>query len=78
MKKAGKVEHSLFPLYQSAKDSTGNKSLSVFFYFYTTFQRKIEGSNEFYREDDIFWFVRFRSNYRQLKAKGIDEKLIRQ
>jgi hypothetical protein len=78
MKKEGKVEHSLFPLYQSTKDSTGNKSLSVFFYFYNSFQRKIAGSKEFYREDDIFWFIRYRSNYQQLKAKGVDEKLIRQ
>jgi hypothetical protein len=78
MGKGGRVEHSLFPLYQSTKDTIGNKSLSVGFYFYNSFKRKIEGSKEFYREDDIFWFIRYRSNYRQLKAKGIDEKLIRQ
>jgi hypothetical protein len=78
MKKEGKVEHDVFPFYESVKDSTGNDSKSIFFYFYNSFQRKIEGTNEFYREDDVFWFLRFRSNFRQLKAKGIDEKKIRQ
>ncbi len=78
MKKEGKTEHTLFPLYESSKDSTGYKYKSVFFYFYRSFSRKIEGTNEFYREVDLFWFLRFRSNYSQLKAKGIDEKKIRQ
>jgi len=78
MNKEGKIEHGLFPFYRSTKDNKGNKSLSVFFYFYNSFERKIEGTNELYRENDIFWFVRYRSNYRQLKEKGIDEKHIRQ
>jgi hypothetical protein len=70
VKKRGVVEKSLFPIYHKREDAKGNKSLSVFFYFYNKFQRRLETSNDFYRESRIFWFIRLRSNYGQLKREG--------
>lgn len=70
VKKDGVVEKSLFPLYHKREDASGNKSFSMFFYFYGRFQRKLETGNDFYREDKIFWFIRLRSNYGQLKREG--------
>lgn len=64
-------EYSLFPFYYYSKDDNNNKSLSLFFSFYSKFQRKIKNSNEFYKEQKIFWFLRIRSNYNSLKERGI-------
>jgi len=66
----GVVEKSLFPIYHKREDSKGNKSFSLFFYFYNSFQRRLENSNDFYRENKIFWFIRLRSNYGKLKREG--------
>ncbi len=70
VKKRGVEEKSLFPIYHKREDAKGNKSLSLFFYFYNKFQRRLETSNDFYRESRIFWFIRLRSNYGQLKREG--------
>ena len=71
-KVGGKVEKSLFPLYYYTKDDEGNRSLSVFFYFYNSLKRKISNTKEFYQEERIFWLIRIRSNYSLLKQKGIN------
>jgi hypothetical protein len=70
VKKEGKVEKSYFPFCYRSSDDEGNKSFAVFFYFYNKFQRRIGESNDFYREEKIFWFLRLRSNYRALKKEG--------
>ncbi len=70
IKKRGVVEKSVFPFFHKREDSKGNKTLSVFFYFYNKFQRRLETSNDFYKESRIFWFIRLRSNYGQLKREG--------
>ncbi len=71
VKKKGKIEKSLFPFFQYSKDSIGNKSLYLFFYFYNSYRQKIPETKEFYQENKIFWFIRFRSNEKWLKKKGI-------
>ncbi len=70
VKKSNYVEKSLFPLYYFSKESNGNRSFSMFLYFYNSFSRQLPNSTEFYREEKIFWFVRLRSNYKRLKAEG--------
>ena len=66
----GKTVKSLFPFYYFTKDAAGNRNLSVLLYFYTNMQQKIEGTDKFYKEERIFWFIRLRSNYRSLKNEG--------
>jgi hypothetical protein len=73
VRKDGETVKSLFPIYYMTKDDDGNKSLSLFFYFYNNFKRKIPDQNVFYQEERIFWIIRLRSNYRQLKKQGLIE-----
>ncbi|MHC1705376.1 MAG: hypothetical protein AB9846_15830 [Tenuifilaceae bacterium] len=68
----GNVEKSLFPFYYLTKEDNGNRSLSVFLYFYNSLKRQIPNTKEFYQEERIFWLIRIRSNYRILKDKGIE------
>ena len=77
VKKNGEVEKSLFPIYHSVKKNSGDRSLSLFFYFYTRFSQKIPEINDYYQEERIFWFMRLRSNYKQLKQQGKDKYLKR-
>ncbi|MBI5217784.1 MAG: hypothetical protein HY958_02490 [Bacteroidia bacterium] len=76
--KDGNIERSIFPLYHYTKEKNGNRSLAILFYFYNSFKRQITDTDEFYQEVRIFWFVRLKSNYKVLKAKGINENLIKQ
>ncbi len=68
--KNGKQEKSIFPLFHTKKDDKGNKSKSYFFYFYNYFERKLDTYDDYYREERIFWVIRLRSNYAQLKREG--------
>ncbi len=70
VKKDNLVEKSFFPFYYFSKESNGNRSLSLFFYFYNSFRRQLPNTTEFYKEEKIFWFIRLRSNYKRLKAEG--------
>jgi hypothetical protein len=70
VKKDSLVEKSFFPFYYFSKESNGNRSLSLFLYFYNSFRRQLPNSLEFYKEERIFWFIRLRSNYKRLKAEG--------
>jgi hypothetical protein len=70
MKKDGDTEKSLFPIYHNLRKKSGDKSLSLLFYFYTRFSQKIPEVNDFYEEERIFWFLRLRSNYDRLKQEG--------
>ncbi|HUW04918.1 MAG TPA: hypothetical protein VMW01_01545, partial [Williamwhitmania sp.] len=67
----GKEEKSLFPLYFYTRESNGNHSLSVMFYFYNSIKRQIPNTKYFYEEERVFWFIRLRSNYRMLKERGV-------
>jgi hypothetical protein len=67
----GNIEKSLFPFYYLTKDKNGNRSLSVFLYFYNSLKRQVPNTKEFYQEERIFWLIRVRSNYKILRQKGI-------
>ena len=68
----GYIEKSLFPFYYLTKDKNGNRSLSVFLYFYNSLKRQVPNTKEYYQEERIFWLIRIRSNYKILKQKGIN------
>ena len=67
----GNIEKSLFPFYYLTKEQNGNRSLSIFLYFYNSLKRQVPNTKEYYQEERIFWLIRIRSNYQVLKAKGI-------
>ncbi len=69
-----KREKSLFPFYYSVSYPNGDKSVSVLFSFYNYFKQYKPEIKEFYQEERIFWFLRLRSNYEQLKRNGKDFK----
>lgn len=71
VKLQGKEEKSLFPFYYFTKEDNGNRSRSVALYFYNSFKRLIPNTKDYYQEERIFWFIRLRSNYQMLKAKGV-------
>lgn len=70
IKEKGRREKSLLPFYHSIKESNGNQYASYFFSFYNHFRQYKTEIKDFYEEERIFWFVRLRSNYRQLKSEG--------
>jgi len=67
----GEKTNSLFPFYYSTKNDNGEKTNSYLFYFFNSHKRKIANSNQFYQEKRIFWFIRYLSNYKALKEKGL-------
>jgi hypothetical protein len=70
VKEKGAVEKGLLPFYHIEKDSTGNRSFSVLFGLYSHFREYKPSISDFYEEERIFWFIRVRSNYKQLKSEG--------
>jgi hypothetical protein len=66
----GHREKSVLPFYHKTDEKNGDKSVSVFFGFYNHFKQFKTEINDFYEEERIFWFVRLRSNYKQLKSEG--------
>jgi hypothetical protein len=72
VKKEGKKELSIFPFYYQQSDSaSGSSSKSYCFALYSKFKRPIPNTVYFYEEEKILWFIRLRSNYKSLKARGI-------
>lgn len=71
IRKGGVIEKSIFPVYYKFQDTLGNKNFHAGFAFYAKTARRISNTNHFYREERVFWIVRFRSNYRYLKSAGI-------
>lgn len=69
-----KREKSVFPFYYSVTYANGDKSVSVLFSFYNYFKQYKPDIKEYYQEERIFWFLRLRSNYEQLKRNGKDFK----
>lgn len=70
VKKEGYSEKSFFPLYYSKNKANGEQTRSWFFYFYTFTKKKLDKFDDYYLEERIFWFIRLRSNYAQLKKEG--------
>ena len=73
VKKEGAIEKSFFPFYHKTKQSNGDKSLSLLLYLFNTSKRQVSGTNEFYNEIRIFWFIRLLSNHKNLVEKGVLE-----
>ncbi len=72
VKKEGKKEVSIFPFYYQQSDSaSGSSSKSYCLALYSKFKRPIPNTIYFYEEEKILWFIRLRSNYKSLKARGI-------
>jgi hypothetical protein len=69
--KNGVREKSFFPFYYMSKDTLGNKNMNAVLAFYGRSAKRIKETNYFYKEEKVFWIVRFRSNYKYLKSKGI-------
>lgn len=61
----------LFPFYYVHNYANGGYSKSYAFAFYNQLKKKIPDTDEFYKELRFFWFIRYKSNYDYLKAKGI-------
>ncbi len=70
IKKDDSVQRSFFPFFSYEREKNGNRSFSMLFWFYSRFSKRLPDSNEFYHEEKIFWFIRLRSNFRQLKSEG--------
>jgi hypothetical protein len=68
--KDGKVEKSIFPIYHKVNKANGEKSLSVLFGFYNHYRQYKPDIQDFYEEERLFWILRLRSNYNQLKQAG--------
>jgi len=69
--KNGVCEKSFFPFYYMSKDTLGNKNMNAILAFYGRSAKRIKETNYFYKEEKLFWIVRFRSNYKYLKSKGL-------
>lgn len=67
-------ELSVFPFYSYARKQNEYESKGYFLNFYNRTSKKIQGTNEYYKEVRIFWFVRVMSNARYLEGKGIKGK----
>ena len=68
--KDGKVEKSIFPIYHKVNKANGEKSLSVLFGFYNHYRQYKPDIQDYYEEERLFWILRLRSNYNQLKQAG--------
>ncbi len=72
VKVEGHREKSVLPFFHTIKEADGSWSVSYFFGFYNHFREYKPQISDFYEEERIFWFIRLRSNYRQLKSEGKD------
>lgn len=68
--KDDKIEKSIFPIYHKVTKANGEKSLSVLFGFYNHYRQYKPDIHDFYEEERLFWILRLRSNYNQLKQAG--------
>ena len=65
-------EKSIFPLYHSIKHNNGDRSYSAGFGFYNRFKEYKPEIDDYYEEENFFWVIRLRSNFKELKAQGKD------
>ncbi|MFN3405325.1 MAG: hypothetical protein ACK40G_14590 [Cytophagaceae bacterium] len=73
VKRKGKREKSIIPIYRNVRYPDGDRNVSVFFNFYSYFRQYKKEINDSYEEERIFWFIRLRSNYARLKSEGKDK-----
>jgi len=71
VKKQGRREFVLFPFVHRLYEPDGSELHAAAAYWYARVKRRIPNTEEFYREERIFWFIRLRSNYQSLKSRGI-------
>ncbi|MDX2171574.1 MAG: hypothetical protein SFY56_00540 [Bacteroidota bacterium] len=70
IKHEDKIEKAFLPFFHIIKTSKGDQSKSYFFGLYNRFKEFKPEINDFYEEERVFWFIRLRSNYQQLKSEG--------
>ncbi len=68
----GHREKSFLPFFHTVKEENGDRSVSYFFGLYNRFKEYKPEIKDFYEEERLFWFIRLRSNYKQLKSEGKD------
>lgn len=68
----GHREKSFLPFFHTVKEENGDRSVSYFFGMYNRFKEYKPEIKDFYEEERLFWFIRLRSNYKQLKSEGKD------
>ena len=76
----GSTDKALFPFFHTTSDPNGNRFHSGFLGFNSSFKKQLSGSKEFYQEQKTFWLIRTKSNFKNLKEKGIvkDRRELRQ
>ena len=76
----GSTESELFPFYHTTSDPNGNRFHSGFLGFNSSFKKQLNGSKEFYQEQKTLWFIRTKSNFKNLRDKGVikDRRELRQ
>ena len=72
--KDGGTELSVFPFVYKTTKKDGSYYKSYLLSFYNFTKHKIENTNYYYQEERIFWLLRLRSNYKNLKEKGVVTK----
>lgn len=76
--KDSSTEKTIFPIYGNVNHKNGNYRKNYFLGLYNKTKTKIPNTNEFYIEEKLFWFFRYRSNIGYLKTKGITAKQVNQ
>ncbi len=71
-------ERSIFPVFYYLKHKNGNYRKSILAGIYSKTKTKMAKRNEYYLEEKLFWFIRYRSNAGYLQSKGITLKEINQ
>lgn len=74
MKKDSATEKTLFPFYGIQHSKNGSYSKRYCFGLFSRTKTKIPHTQEFYMEERLLWFIRWRSNIGYLRAKGIHYK----
>jgi hypothetical protein len=74
MQKDSAIEKTIFPLYSKRIKKNGDYYKWYALGLFSKSKTKIPGTKEFYLEEKLLWFIRFRSNAGYLKSKGIQFK----
>ncbi len=74
MHKDSAIEKAIFPLYSKRIRKNGDYYKWYALGLFSKSKTKIPGTKEFYLEEKLLWFIRFRSNAGYLKSKGIQFK----
>lgn len=74
MQKDSGVEKTIFPFYSKRIKKNGDYYKWVALGLFSKSKSKIPGTKEYYLEEKLLWFIRFRSNAGYLKSKGIQFK----